>query len=214
MAAGRRWVLGTWAGAVTLGAIVDGLVDGGAVGAAVAGVLGDCGAGVVVGSLVEGDAVVVGGAVAAGSSVAVGVVGGMVAVARVESAARPANTPTPAIPPAAIQRVAIVVRARPRSRSSSGCGRRGGWARLGGSTGWDGIGILSISVVPGSPDQVREPALLGKRVLRVCWDFDGGKGNGEDGAPIRVVGDRHVAVVGGNGVAHDGQPQAGAGLGP
>jgi hypothetical protein len=122
-------------------------VEAGAVGAgaAVAGAVGDVGA--AVGVLVVG--VVVAAVLGSvGSSVTAGLAGGVVAVACVEMAARPANTPTPASPPAAIQRVTMVVRAIPRSRSSSGKRARGGWVRFGGSTGWDGIVILTISVHP------------------------------------------------------------------
>jgi hypothetical protein len=151
VAAACRRDLGTCAGAVTLGASVDGVVDGAALGSVGAGATRDAGA-----VAVEEDGAVAGGTVAgAGATVSVGsgdtaggvVAGGVVAVAWVEIAARPANTPTPAMPPAAIHRVAIVVRAIPRSRSRSGWGFRGGWVRFGGSRGWDGIDILPISVV-------------------------------------------------------------------
>ena len=149
LAAARRRLRGTWTGAVSLGATVGVVVDGATVaGVRAAGAVGDV---VPAGAVVAGAVAAVAGAVVAGSEVtagsSVGVVGGVVAVACVEMAARPANTPTPAIPPAAIQRVAIVVRAIPRSRSSSGNGARRGWVRLGGSVGWDGIGFLPISVL-------------------------------------------------------------------
>jgi hypothetical protein len=119
VAAARRCDRGTVTGAVTLGAIVDGdlglTVVAGAV--VVAGAGGDDGEAVA--ALVAG-VVVTAVLGSVGASVTAGLGGGVVAVAWVEIAARPANTPTPASPPAAIQRVAMAVRAMPRSRSSSG----------------------------------------------------------------------------------------------
>ena len=82
----------------------------------------------------------------AGASVTVGGVGWPDAC-DVDTAAKPANTATPATPPAAIHRVAIVVRAIPRSRANSGCRwpRGGVRFRFGGSGGWRGIGFLTMA---------------------------------------------------------------------
>jgi len=163
VAAGVRWrVRGAGAGARAAGAIVVGVVAGASVAAGA--VIRVVGAGAVapgaatLGAVtpVVAVAFVGAGSSAAGASVAGGVVG-EVAWA-VETAANPARSPTPATPPAAIHRVAVAARAVPwararvEGRSSGSCGRR----RLGGSSGWMGIGFL----VTGVP---RRLAWAGKR---------------------------------------------------
>jgi hypothetical protein len=117
--------------------------------------------------LVLGGVFVVGaGASVAGVFVTAGVVG---AVAwPVETAANPVKRPTPAKLPAAIQRVAVAVRAVPwaRSRADGRSAGVGGRRRLGGSVGWRGIGFLTTRSLLGWREQVRERQRLGKTLLR------------------------------------------------
>ena len=105
----------------------------------------------------------------AGASVTAGGVGWPDAC-EVDAAAKPANTATPATPPAAIHRVAIVVRAIPRSRANSVC--RGHEAECAFGSAVPGAGEASGSLrwrAPiGLPEQVREKPRLGKTFLRAC----------------------------------------------